>query len=276
MFAQRDSYGDSGYAGLVNAYNRRVAPLPQPEPALPEPSIAIIRYERENLPSVDPAISSATNFLQGILDDSEDPTALSSVAIVMVDTYQPGNKFIRGVKDWVNGSLDRAVRLDLAFMHVSFVGSDSLAEALAAPPEAYVDVTDPAGVRKKYYADGILVTQVVPSYESKAPGITEYRQDLKSFDDKESSFTSLEGYIAARLFVQALRENGGSLTSESLVKTLETRLTDVDIGIGTRLGFSSVDHQASDTVWGSILDVSAQFRVPFSWNPVDRIVVEGN
>ncbi|HET9959493.1 MAG TPA: ABC transporter substrate-binding protein, partial [Polyangiaceae bacterium] len=276
VFAQRDSYGDSGYAGLVNAYNRRVAPLPQPDPAQPSPSIAVIRYERENLPSVDPAVTAASAFLQDVLDTASNEQDLNSVAIVMVDTYQPGNKFIRGVKDWLNGSIDRATRLDVAFMHVSFVGSDSLAQALSAVPESYVDVTDPTGMRRKYYADGVLVTQVVPSYESKAPGVTQYRQDLKAYEDRATSFTSLEGYVAARLFVEALRQNGPTFTGDSLVKTLETKLTDLDIGIGTRLGFSSVDHQASDTVWGSILDAGAQFRVPFSWNPIDRIVVESN
>ncbi|HYQ16810.1 MAG TPA: ABC transporter substrate-binding protein, partial [Polyangiaceae bacterium] len=55
-FTQRDSYGDAGYSGLVNSYNR-LAPLPEPDSSRPNPSIARVYYDREDVASVEPAIT---------------------------------------------------------------------------------------------------------------------------------------------------------------------------------------------------------------------------
>jgi hypothetical protein len=262
VFAQNDSYGDAGYAGVVEAYNR-LGPLPQPDPSLPDPSIRRITYEREALDSVEPAIAAAREFLLGVLGDG---TEKRSVGIVMIDTYQPGNKFIRAIKDWLNADAVRAERLDVLFSHVSFVGSDALGLLLTNPPADYVDVRDPAGVQRKSYAEGVLITQVVPAYTSEAPGVSAYRAAIDEFDGGAYSFTSLEGYLAAGLFVHALRANGPELTSENLRRTLDTQLTDVDLGIGTKVGFSNLSHQASHTVWGSILQADGTAVVPFTWS----------
>ncbi len=259
VFAQNDSYGDAGYAGVVEAYNRR-GPLPQPDAALPNPSILRVGYERENLESVEPAIVAAQSFLQGVLAAGQ---GRHSVGVVMIDTYQPGNKLIRAIKDWLNRDATRAARLDVLFAHVSFVGSDSLSDLLRSAPEDYVDVTDPT--RQKSYAEGVLVTQTVPSHASQAPGVASYRDDIDAFDGGAYSFVSLEGHVAARLFVEALRRNGPNLTAENLRQTLDTQLTDVDLGIGAKIGFSPIDHQASHTVWASVLQADGSCAVPFTW-----------
>jgi hypothetical protein len=150
------------------------------------------------------------------------------------------------------------------FSHVSFVGVDALAALLSSPPADYPDVLDPR--RRQSYADGVLVTQVVPAYDSEALGIAAYRRDIDRFDGGDYGFTSLEGYLTARLFTQALGLSP-ELSTESLRNTLDTALTDVDLGIGVKVGFSSVDHQASPTVWGSILRANQQVEVPFVWTP---------
>jgi ABC-type branched-subunit amino acid transport system substrate-binding protein len=261
VFTQNDSYGDAGYAGVVAAYNRRAA-LPQPDSELPEPSIARVRYEREDLASVTPAIQGAQAFLSSVLANSVERC---SVGIVMIDTYQPGNKLIRAIKDWINADALRAERLDVLFSHVSFVGSDALAQALTSAPEDYPDVRDASGLRRLSYADGVLVTQVVPSYTSEATGVSSYRADIDRFDGGAYGFTSLEGYLSARLFVEALLLNGPELSSDALRQTLDTQLRDVDLGIGAKLGFSAIDHQASHTVWGSIMQADGSFAVPFAW-----------
>jgi hypothetical protein len=263
-FTQRDSYGDAGYQGLVSAYNR-FAPLPQPDSTRLDPSIARIYYEREVVSSVDPAIEDAKALLTDRLGDASVPV---SIAILMVDTYQPGNKFIRAIKDWVNEDAVRAHQLDLLFMHVSFVGSDSLAATLTSAPETYVDVRD--GVTARSYAEGVLVTQVVPYYESQAEGIKRYRRDLDAYDGGVRTFTSLEGYVGANLFVEALEQTGRRLTTSKLLETLD-QMRGVDLGIGSLLGFSSTDHQASHTVWGSFIQPDGSFEVPFLWDPKNRI-----
>src|SRR4029079_5088899 len=139
-----------------------------------------------------------------------------------------------------------------------------------------VDITDATGQRKKSYADGVMVTQVVPYYKSQAPGIASYRADIARYDAGPNTFTSLEGYIAARLFVRGLKANGPILSDDTLVEALTTKLTDIDIGIGTRMGFSSTGHQASHTVWGSRIAADGTFTVPFIWDPVSRIVAGSN
>jgi ABC-type branched-subunit amino acid transport system substrate-binding protein len=258
VFAQNDSFGDAGYTGIVNAYNRR-APLPQPDPTQPDPSIVRLSYEREDIPSVDPAIEAAKVRLTELLGDGSAPVPVS---FVMIDTYQPGNKFIRAIKDWLNEDPVRAAQLDVLFIHVSFVGSDSLAQELTLEPSAYQDIIDPG--RMRYYAEGVMVTQVVPYYGTQVAAGVDYRQDIAAFG--APSFTSFEGYIAARLFTEALELHGAPLDTESFRDTLDNRVIDVDIGIGTRLGFSSTNHQASQTVWGSVLGGDGSFSVPFIWN----------
>jgi ABC-type branched-subunit amino acid transport system substrate-binding protein len=264
-FTQRDSYGDAGYNGLVNSYNR-LSPLPQPDSSLPNPSIARLYYDRENVASVDPAIAEAARIFSELLAEESERL---SIAVVMVDTYQPGNKFIRGVLDWVNADLERASRLDLAFMHVSFVGSNALADALTSAPEAYADIRDGS---RRTYAEGVMVMQVVPYYDTEAPGVVEYRADIDQYDGGGYTFTSLEGYIAARLFAKALVLNGPELSTESLRGTLDQTVQGVDIGIGTLLSFSSTNHQACYTVWGSVIQADGGFQVPFVWNPTQKII----
>ena len=255
VLAQKDPYGDAGYQGVLNAYNAKVAPLPGAD------AIRRLDYTRGDTASVDPAIVQAGQMLSALLADTG--TAVQSVAVIMIDTYAPGNRFIRGLKDWINADVSRASRLDMVFMNVSFVGGDALAQALVATPDRYDDVA--TGVSRSY-AEDVLVTQVVPNYDSQAPGVAEYREDIEEFDHGALTFTSLEGYIVARLFTRALTLNGPNLTTERFLKTLDTRITDLDIGIGTPLTFSSTNHQASNTVWGSHIEDNGTFTVPFIWN----------
>jgi ABC-type branched-subunit amino acid transport system substrate-binding protein len=264
-FTQKDAFGDAGYTGLTTAYNK-ISPLPQADSTLPDPSIRRLYYERDKVETVDAAVADAEVALTELLGDG---SVVQSVAIVMIDTYQPGNTFIRGVRDWLNQDAMRAGALDVEFMHVSFVGSDALADALTQAPATYLDVRD--GVTKRSYTEGVLVTQVVPYYGSQAPGIAEYRADIDKLDGGATSFTSLEGYVAARLFVTALKLNGPTLDTASLLQTLDEKVNGVDIGIGTLLSFSSTNHQASHTVWASVVQADKSFQVPFTWNPIDHI-----
>jgi substrate-binding family protein len=255
VFQQNDSYGDSGYEGVVNAYQR------VPDASLPaRDSIARIRYEREQLASVDQPIDEAKGMLEALLAEAGGPV---SVAFIMIDTYQPANKFIRGLKTWINESEQRKQNLDVLFMNVSFVGGDALSEALRFPEP-------PLGADYNY-TDDVMVMQVVPYYGSQAEAIVDYRRDMDRFEVGEHSFTSLEGYVVAKLFAEALRMHGPNLTTESFRAVLDSQIRDLDIGIGTPLSFSSLNRQASHTVWGSAIEADGSFSVPFIWDPTARI-----
>jgi hypothetical protein len=269
-FTQNDSYGDAGYEGFVRAYNQLVGSVPQPDSTQPNPSIRRVRYERENLASVEPAIEETKRFLDDL--SKTEPAGKLEVAILMVDTYDPGNRFIRAVKDFLHENAARAQAFDVVFLHVSFVGSDSLAEALTRPPDKRPDATDPTGQKQVSYAAGVIVTQVVPYYRAESPGVADYRNAIKLYDNAGLSFTSLEGYVAARLFLEALAASGPAFDPGDLLRTLNTGMQNQDLGLGTVLGFSPTNHQASHTVWGSQLGEDGTFTIPFVWTPETRIV----
>lgn len=159
-------------------------------------------------------------------------------AIVMVGTYKPCSKFIRALRDKAFNPI---------FANVSFVGSRALAENLRE-----------LGPK---YAEGVIVTQVVPHFNADLPGVKLYRKLMKEHHSEEPlSFVSLEGFLAARLMISALAIAGNNLTTEILVDRLE-RMRQIDLGIGVPLGFSRSDHQASHTVWGTILDREGKYGV---------------
>jgi ABC-type branched-subunit amino acid transport system substrate-binding protein len=158
-------------------------------------------------------------------------------AVVMVPTYRPASVFIKRVRD---------AGMSPIFTNVSFVGSDALAEDLKE--------TAPK------YADGVIVTQVVPFHGSNATGVLRYREHLAQFFPEERpGFVSLEGYIAAKLLCEALDKTDPDLTSERLVDALES-IHNLDLGLGAPITFGPSEHQGSHKVWATILDAKGQFQ----------------
>lgn len=116
-------------------------------------------------------------------------------------------------------------------MNVSFVGTKALQRAM------------PVGE-----SNGIGVTQVVPfPWNRWIPVVADYQRCLQRHDvEARFGFTSLEGYLAARMITEALERAGDAPTRASLAKALES-IQGVDFG-GFRLDLSSDDHQASEFV----------------------------
>ena len=116
-------------------------------------------------------------------------------------------------------------------MNVSFVGTKALQQAM------------PVGE-----ANGIGVAQVVPfPWNRWIPVVAQY-QKLMRLNSVEPSFgfTSLEGFLAARLMTTALERAGHNPSRQDLVDALES-IKNVDLG-GFRLDMGRKDHQASDFV----------------------------
>jgi serine/threonine protein kinase/ABC-type branched-subunit amino acid transport system substrate-binding protein len=159
-------------------------------------------------------------------------------AVVMVPTYRPGARFIQQLKD---------AKLDAVFANVSFVGSDALAEELKQLGSSY--------------ADGVIVTQVVPHFESRSSLVLKYRELLKKyFPAEQPGFVSLEGYIAACVFEEALKKAGTELTTDTLIDALEST-RGLDLGIGAPINFGPSEHQGSHKVWGTVLDKSFRYQL---------------
>ncbi|MCB1959130.1 MAG: ABC transporter substrate-binding protein [Rhodocyclaceae bacterium] len=95
-------------------------------------------------------------------------------------------------------------------------------------------------------AHGLVIAQVVPSpFRLDHAVVQQYRKAAETAK-QEMSYTALEGYIAAKVFVEALRRAGTELTRTALIAALES-LNGWDAG-GWKISFSSTDHEASDYV----------------------------
>jgi ABC-type branched-subunit amino acid transport system substrate-binding protein len=158
-------------------------------------------------------------------------------AVVMVPTYKAAARFIQRTRD---------EKLDLLFATISFGGSTALAESLAQ-----------LGPR---YAEGVIVTQVVPMPTSSASAILKYQQDLaRHAPEQKPDFVSLEGYLMANLLIEGLQRAGRSLTTDALIGALEG-IRGLDVGIGTPLSFGPSEHQASHKVWLTVLDGQGAYK----------------
>lgn len=259
-FDQNDTYGQAGYDGLVAAYKELIGNFPVDADATNP--IQRFRYARNDDTSVPAQATLATQYLAGLLQQQ---TGTVSVGILMTDTYGSATEFIKRVRDWQfandseQTSLMKATRLKLYFSNVSFVGPNSLSDRLVALG-TYNSPTGPVP-----YADGVVVSQVVPNYQSDTSDVvTKYNAAIAAAG-KQPTFTSLEGYIAARVFIAGLERHEGPFTAESLVSAFET-LPDLGLGIGATSGFTATNHQYSQSVWGTVIQADGSFRNLYFWS----------
>jgi hypothetical protein len=253
-FDQNDSFGQAGYDGLVAAY----ASLSESEglPAMPDGDepITRFRYTRDDVTSVPQQVDLTTDYLDGLLRTAGN----HAVGVLMTDTYGPGSQYIQGVRDWQYADIDRAGRLTIVFSNVSFVGPNSLASKLVSAGEASgVGGSEP-------YTHDVYVSQVVPNYDQdSSDAVLEYKRLLAETGAKPN-FTSLEGYIAGRVFIAGLLRHSGQFTSEELVNTFE-QLPDLSLGLGATSGFSPDNHNYSRSVWGTSITPDGTFTNVYYW-----------
>jgi branched-chain amino acid transport system substrate-binding protein len=159
-------------------------------------------------------------------------------AVVTVAPYKPVAQFVRTA---------RQVHMDALFVAISFVGSNSLAQELGK---------DGAGV---------IVSQVVPFPEDKSlPAVASYQKALAAEDaNAKPGFVSLEGYLAGRLVVEALKRVTGEPTREKLLTAIYS--APIDLG-GVVLSYGPAKNQGSNEVYFTILQADGTFP------PVVRLV----
>jgi ABC-type branched-subunit amino acid transport system substrate-binding protein len=94
-------------------------------------------------------------------------------------------------------------------------------------------------------ATGLIFTQVVPfPWFEATPIVREYRDALNGLAPQtEPSFSSLEGFINAKVLVEALRRAGRKLTREGLIAALES-MRDYNVG-GLSIRYAAGSHQGS-------------------------------
>ncbi|WP_153146984.1 ABC transporter substrate-binding protein [Dechloromonas sp. H13] len=152
--------------------------------------------------------------------------------VVMVTTYKSSAAFINAM---------RAAGSGAQFYTVSFVGSRALANELG-----------PDGA-------GVGISQVVPFPWSRTlPVVRDYQKLLAaSGTGRDVSFTSLEGYIAAKVFVEGLRRSGKELTRDKFISAMEN-LRNFDAG-GFAVNFTPGNHNGSTFVELTIIRKDGSF-----------------
>ncbi len=153
-----------------------------------------------------------------------------SSAIIMIGAYKSCAAFIKAMK--LAGGFQQ-------FWNVSFVGSKALAGELADE-----------GI-------GVQISQVVPfPWSDSNPIVREYQKNIGARENY--SFTSLEGYIAAKVLVEGLKRAGKNPTRESLVDGMAA-MGKVDLG-GFTVNYSPVNHNGSSFVDLTIISRGGKFR----------------
>jgi ABC-type branched-subunit amino acid transport system substrate-binding protein len=163
-------------------------------------------------------------------------------AVIMISPYKPAAEFIK---------LAKQIKLDVTFVNISFVGSDSLAKELG-----------PVGA-------GVVITQVVPFPKDAAiPVVGRYQASLKaSAPDAQPGFVSLEGYLVGRAIIAALEKVSGDLTRQALIEAVQKAGTlDLD---GFKLVYSLSNNRGSDQVFLTVIQADGSFKA------VDRLEKSG-
>jgi ABC-type branched-subunit amino acid transport system substrate-binding protein len=157
--------------------------------------------------------------------------AVQPDAVIMISAYTSCGEFIREMKK--AGSAAQ-------FYNVSFVGSQALADNLGKE-----------GV-------GVAISQVMPfPWAPSVPVIKEYQELMLKAGQKEFTFTTVEGFIAAKVFVEGLKRAGKDLNREKFIAALET-MGDVDVG-GYFVSFSPKNHNGSHFVDLTIIARDGKF-----------------
>lgn len=220
VFYQIDAYGRSGTDGVARGLATRGARI-----------AAEATYPRQAKFSDD--MTPAVRALQKAGVD----------VVLCTGAYQGCGAFVRSARD--AGFL-------APISNLSFVGSDAMLALLVKHGRA----------NGRDYTRALVNSQVVPSYDDTAlPGVVEYRALMErhspvvpeslrdsNYTVQRLSFISLEGFVNAKVIVEALRRAGPNPTRALFRQALES-LRNFDLGIGALLTFGPERHQGLDSVY---------------------------
>jgi len=217
---QADAYGRSGWDGVRRALTAHQLTL-----------TAEVTYER------------GTPYTTHLTRQVEILRAAQPDAIIVIGAYAASAAFIRDV-------VDAGWKVPIA--NVSFVGSENMLGLLY--PEETKSGRD--------YTSMLVNSEVVPSYEDLTlPAVVEYRTlmqrhapkapevaDLKGYTPLGYNFAGFEGFLNAKVIVEALRRMNGDLDPKRLKPVVES-IREFDLGIDAPISFAPDRHQALQYVY---------------------------
>jgi ABC-type branched-subunit amino acid transport system substrate-binding protein len=158
-------------------------------------------------------------------------SGLNCEAVITNAAVKPLSQFVRQMRQKGSGG---------QFLSVSFVGTPVVKELGA----------DSAG---------LIMAQVVPLPTRKSiPIVAEYQAALAAVGAKpDYSFNSLEGYITAKVLVEALKRAGKDVTRAKFIKAVES-IDAWDLG-GYFVGYSPTNHNGSKYVDITIINKEGRF-----------------
>jgi branched-chain amino acid transport system substrate-binding protein len=224
VFYQIDSYGRSGWDGVRRALAEHKLKI-----------TAEATYRRGA--RFDESMARQVKLLR-----DKDPDA-----VLCVGAYAACAAFVRDARDagW-----------DVPIANLSFVGSENLLVLLHRLGQKH----------QRDYTTGLINSQVVPGFnQTEIAAVKRYRQLMDRYRPKppaaatddyeplEYGYTSLEGYLGARLVVEVLKKLGPNPKREKLRAAAES-LKDVDLGLGRPTSLSRDKHQALDDVWFTVVE----------------------
>ena len=224
VFYQADAYGRSGWAGVRGAMAQHGQRI-----------VGEATYRRGEL------------FTGGLRAQVEILKASNPDAIICIGAYAACAAFVRD-------AVDLGLRVPIA--NLSFVGSENMLKLLTGLEG---DVSR--------YTELLVNSQVVPSYEDVSmPAVGEYRELMQRYAPepptelvKEAytpfpqSFTSLEGFLNAKLLVEVLRRLEGQPSRADLERAVFT-VRDFDLGIGEPVSFSPERRQGLQRVYYTVVE----------------------
>ena len=163
----------------------------------------------------------------------KDIVPLRPDAVVQISAYKSCAAFIRAARKAGYGG---------TFYNVSFVGTQALADELGAQ------------------GNGVVVSQVMPFPFSTTSVISrEYLEALrKAGSDSKPNYSSMEGYLAAKVFVEGLKRAGSNPTRDNFITALES-IQNTSFG-GFNVNFGPRIHVASSFVDLSMLTEDGKVR----------------
>jgi ABC-type branched-subunit amino acid transport system substrate-binding protein len=181
VFAQKDAYGDAGFAGVAKAIRSLGGD---------DRKILRLNYTR-NTVDVEDAVAQ--------LQEHQKKSRIQVAAVIMVPTYRAAARFIEKTRD---------LYPSMIYTSVSFVGSTALANELML-------------LGKKYATGVIVTQVVPPVDGHSSLALDYKSALAKYFPGEAPDYVSFEGYVSANILISALKRNGPQLDADKLVSTLE-------------------------------------------------------
>jgi ABC-type branched-subunit amino acid transport system substrate-binding protein len=145
-------------------------------------------------------------------------------AIIMVGSYGASSAFIKLLKPELP---------NVNFYNISFTGSEQLLKYLGK------------------HAESVYITEVVPNVASSLPIAADYRAAFRNslLTMEKPNSISFEGYIVARVFIEALLSIEGEVNRSSVLAAMENLRHPAQANSKAQDCFKKLPKQVSQTVW---------------------------